>query len=302
MGSDGLVVRVAWLEVREVVHGVATSNFMDFRVSRLFSEQFMPHGHCYFWYPEVLWLNVISDVVIGASYFLIPVALFYFTRRRKDLVFHWIYLLFALFILACGTTHFVEVWNVWNADYGVGGIIKAVTALVSFITALLLLPLIPRALLLPSMAELDTLNKSLAREVEARKHAQNEVIELNRSLQRQIDVRAGDQAAAITDCLPHLLWTCDARGVPTSFNAAWLNVTGSSVDDSISRGWLDFVHQQDRQTCADLWEQALRSQQHFQTQCRLRKKDGSYCSYTLRVVPSLNSKGGVTAWIGTFTD
>jgi len=35
---------------------------------KLFSTQgFLPHGHCYFWRPEVVWLHVGSDMLIGLS-------------------------------------------------------------------------------------------------------------------------------------------------------------------------------------------------------------------------------------------
>ena len=36
---------------------------------------FMPHGHCYLWRPDVLWLHVGSDTLIALSYYAIPVAL-----------------------------------------------------------------------------------------------------------------------------------------------------------------------------------------------------------------------------------
>ncbi len=52
---------------------------------RLFSSDFMPHGHCFFWRPEILWLHVSSDTLIVISYYLIPFALVYLVRKRRDL-------------------------------------------------------------------------------------------------------------------------------------------------------------------------------------------------------------------------
>ena len=46
--------------------------------------------------------------------------------------------MFAVFILACGTTHILSVWNLWHGNYGVEAIVKAVTAAASVPTALLL--------------------------------------------------------------------------------------------------------------------------------------------------------------------
>ena len=36
---------------------VPDSNPLVF-LQKMFSADFMPHGHCYFWNPTVLWLNV----------------------------------------------------------------------------------------------------------------------------------------------------------------------------------------------------------------------------------------------------
>jgi len=79
----------------------------------LFSTDFMPHGMCYNWEPDVLWLNVISDALTALSYYAIPFLLFRFAKRRADITFQWIFLAFGLFILACGTTHALGVVTVW---------------------------------------------------------------------------------------------------------------------------------------------------------------------------------------------
>lgn len=123
--------------------------------ARLFTPDFMPHGHCFFWRPEILWLHVTSDFMIGLAYYLIPFALFQFVRKRRDLVFNWMFVLFAVFILACGTTHFMNIWTMWHGTYRLDGLIKLFTAAASLATAVLLYPLIPKALLLRSPAQLE---------------------------------------------------------------------------------------------------------------------------------------------------
>ncbi len=137
--------------------------------------QLTPHGFCLAWTPALLWLHVVSDAVIAASYYSIPVALGYFVLRRRDLAFSWVFQLFAVFILACGTTHLLEIWTLWHADYVLQGVLKAVTAVVSLLTAALLWPLIPKALLLPSPAALQQANDRL-REVIAQKEAAVEAL------------------------------------------------------------------------------------------------------------------------------
>jgi PAS domain S-box-containing protein len=122
------------------------------------SANFMPHGYCYRWDPRIVWLHVITDALIGLSYYAIPVILVYFIRKRRNLPFNWIFWMFAGFILACGTTHLMEIWNIWHGDYVLAGIIKAITAVLSLLTAAMLIPLAPQATALPA---LQTLNREL---------------------------------------------------------------------------------------------------------------------------------------------
>ena len=83
------------------------------------SHGFMPHGMCYLWRPGILLLHVISDALITLAYFTIPFTLLYFVRKRRDLQFNWMFVCFAVFIVACGTTHAMEIWTVWRPDYWV---------------------------------------------------------------------------------------------------------------------------------------------------------------------------------------
>ncbi len=123
--------------------------------------QFLPHGVCLLWDESVLLLHVISDSIIALAYYSIPIALIFFVRKRKDLAFSWIFVLFAIFIVACGTTHVVGIWMIWHPAYWLDGVVKALTATVSLITAILLWPLIPKALALPSPNQLRAAYKEL---------------------------------------------------------------------------------------------------------------------------------------------
>jgi PAS domain S-box-containing protein len=131
-------------------------------LGRLFSSGgFTPHGFCYLWNPGLVWLHVVSDTLIAASYLSIPVTLIYFIRRRRDVPFHWMFVCFGAFIVACGATHVMEIWNIWHADYWVAGAIKGVTALASVATAILLIQLVPKALAFPNVNSLQRANEKL---------------------------------------------------------------------------------------------------------------------------------------------
>jgi hypothetical protein len=116
------------------------------------------------------------------AYLSIPITLVYFIRRRRDLAFHGMFALFAIFIVACGTTHLMEIWLIWHPTYWLAGIVKTVTAAASVPTAILLVKLVPRALELPSPAMLQKANEELQREIAERERAQAELDVTHRRL------------------------------------------------------------------------------------------------------------------------
>ncbi|MGR3303466.1 MAG: hypothetical protein ACUZ8I_13305 [Candidatus Scalindua sp.] len=156
---------------------------------KIFSQEFMPHGQCLFWKPEVLWLFVVSDGLITVSYFSIPFALIYFVYKRKDLMFKRVFILFGLFIIFCGITHLMCIWTLWHPMYRLEGAIKFLTAIVSMSTAVIIWPLIPKALALPSPAQLRDANQNLIQEVDERRHAENELQKAQLQLEMKVKER-----------------------------------------------------------------------------------------------------------------
>ena len=102
------------------------------------------------WNPALIWLHATSDLFIWLAYVSIPLVLVYFTRRR-DLPFPRLFVLFALFILACGTTHLLDALMFEYPAYRFAGVMKAVTAVISWATVFALVQVIPRVM--PAVAE-----------------------------------------------------------------------------------------------------------------------------------------------------
>ncbi len=138
---------------------------------------FMPHGHCYLWKPEILWMHVGSDFLIALAYFSIPIAMSYYVIKseHKGPLLSWVIALFVAFITLCGLTHVMSIWTTWNPNYWVEGVLKTLTALASIVTASALWPLIPKALKIPSPESLNEANKQLN--------------ELNSSLEQKVKIR-----------------------------------------------------------------------------------------------------------------
>ncbi|OGA19948.1 MAG: hypothetical protein A3I01_02720 [Betaproteobacteria bacterium RIFCSPLOWO2_02_FULL_65_24] len=157
---------------------------------------FMPHGHCFFWTPSLLWIYVVSDFIIAASYFSIPFALWYFVQKRPDVPFRWMFLMFGAFVLACGATHLFAIWNIWHADYWADAGLKALTASVSVATAILLWPLVPKALTIPSHMQLGNANRALQGEVMRREQAESALLVANEALERRVAERTAELETA----------------------------------------------------------------------------------------------------------
>ncbi|HLO75618.1 MAG TPA: HAMP domain-containing sensor histidine kinase [Magnetospirillum sp.] len=148
----------------------------------LSASDFLPHSVCLALEPTVLWLHAISDGVTAISYYSIPAVLLVFARRRAKGHVRWVLMLFAAFVLACGTTHLTGLITLWWPIYVEQGIIKAVTALVSLVTAILLWPLLPHALKAPTREELE-------REIGERKDAEAKLRLLNAELEMRVRLR-----------------------------------------------------------------------------------------------------------------
>jgi len=131
---------------------------------------YMAHGFCFMWDQRLVWLHVLSDVLTGIAYISIPLAMGYFILKRRDLPFPLLFGIFALFIFACGLTHLFAAYTVYMPLYWQEGYVKAFTALVSIIAAAMFIPMIPKALAMPSlpmaMEDIKRLNIELERQLE----------------------------------------------------------------------------------------------------------------------------------------
>ena len=142
-------------------------------VSHLFfSKHYIPQGHCYLWQSDLVWLHLLSDSLIALAYYSIPILLLDFIRKREDIPFKEIFVLFSAFIISCATTHLMAVWTLWHPAYWVSGVLKAITAFISGYTALLLVPILPQALSLPSPTALEQINQELVEQIKERASAE----------------------------------------------------------------------------------------------------------------------------------
>lgn len=204
---------------------------------------FIPHGHCYLWKPELVWLHITSDALIAAAYYSIPLTLLYFTYKRRDLPFDWMFQLFSGFIIACGSTHAMNIWTIWHPTYWASAGVKVITAGISSYTAIALVSLVPKALSLASPAQLEAANRELEREIAERKQIEESL----RQSEARYRAVVEDQTELICRFLP------DGRF--TFVNEAYCRYFGKTQDSLIGHTYQPIIFAED----VDYVEETLKS-------------------------------------------
>ncbi len=289
---------------------------------------FMPHGHCFLWTPLLLWSYVVSDMVIALSYYSIPLALWYFARKRSDLPFRWVFLLFGIFVMACGTTHLFAIWNIWEPNYWADAGIKGITAVASIITATALWPLIPRALAIPSSAELAQANLNLHNEMRKRREIENQLQETNQMLERRVTERTAELESANRKLLQEVVERKHSeeslrlrdRAIEASINGIMIfdsslpdrpviyvnpaveHITGYTAQEVVGRNGRFLVRDDKDQTGLAEIRAALREGRPASAVIRSYRKDGSLFWNELFVAPVRNDSGQVTHSVSIIND
>ncbi len=235
----------------------------------------------------VIWLHFVSDLLIAASYYSIPVALVYFIRRRKDIAFGWVFWLFAGFILACGTTHIFGVLDLWKPFYKIDGIVKLFTALLSVVTAVALWPLIPEALALPSRADLETTVAQRTADLQRSNTALQETEERFR---------------LVANSIPQLAWMARPDGSIFWYNQRWFDYTGATLADMEGWGWQSVHDPKELPRVMEKWKAAIAAGSPWEDSFPLRRHDGEMRVHLSRAMPLKNDKAEVLFWFGTNTD
>ncbi len=257
----------------------------------LLDSGFMPHGHCYQWRSELLFLHAGSDALIGLSYFTIPLVLAYFLKRRADVEFRWMFVMFAAFIFLCGATHFIGIWTIWNGTYFLSGTVKFVTGAVSAATAFMLFTAVPKALRIPSPQQLELANQEPRREVETRRLAE---AALRESEDR---FRQAFNHAAIGKAL------IGPEGNWLQVNQALCDVTGYSHDELLGMSFQDITYPEDLHESVGLMQKMRACEiDTFNTEKRYIHKLGYAVWVILSVSAVRDEYGAVKYYISEMVD
>ncbi|BAY64748.1 PAS/PAC sensor hybrid histidine kinase [Calothrix brevissima NIES-22] len=107
---------------------------------------------------------------------------------------------------------------------------------------------------------------------------------------------------ALVHASAQIVWRSNAQGMAIIAPQGWRKFTGQTLEECLGWGWLNCIHPDDRDRCAQLWQECYTNGTFYETEYRLRRKDGKYCDFAVRGVPILDAAGKISEWIGTCAD
>ncbi|MEO6599874.1 MAG: ATP-binding protein [Polyangiaceae bacterium] len=250
----------------------------------------------------MVWTQVTANLLIGVAYAAIAATLAVLVRRIKNIPFAWVYLAFGTFILSCGLTHFFDIITVWHPIYWADAGVRVVTATASVATALLLVPLLPRA---AALAEDARLSNERGRKLEVvladLETAHAKLAASERFAQQRARASEG-QVRLLVETMPQLSWIADSDGKTTFRNTRWQEYTGLDLEDPADAGWQACLDPETLEQVKRLWLEALSTKTYYEVEGRFRRADGESRWFLVRASPLLDDAGNVSAWMGTCTD
>ena len=109
------------------------------QVSEFFEQLFSADGwparwSCGNWSDFHGWFYIVSDLAIWAAYFVIPILLILFIKKKPSLPLPTVFWLFGTFILFSGLTHLIDAIIFWWPAYRLSAALRFITAMISWIT------------------------------------------------------------------------------------------------------------------------------------------------------------------------
>jgi len=230
-------------------------------------QSFIPHGYCLSWSPLLLRLHIFSDVLITLSYFSIPLMLIYFVRRQPKFTYRRLAYLFSSFIIACGVTHLMSLLMIWWPAYWLEGLFKAITAMLSVITAVMIWNILPDVL-------------SYSRRLKTKEH----------------------QHARILESMANGVALADKDRRLTYVNKAFEQMTGYSNQEMKGQPCNLLQGEKTDPIQVQRIRDALASQQSFQGELINYRKDCTLFWNQLTISPIFDTEGQLIQFVGVLKD
>lgn len=123
-----------------------------------------------------------------------------------------------------------------------------------------------------------------------------------RELARQAHQASEAKFEFMTDAVPELIYTADARGQTTYVNHRWLHYTGLPAEELMGTKWKQVIHPEDLPLLLSRQQEALAAGNGYQIECRIRDKEGNYRWHLTRNLLMKNQAGQISYRVGSSTD
>jgi PAS domain S-box-containing protein len=112
-----------------------------------------------------------------------------------------------------------------------------------------------------------------------------------------------EEFKALSDNIPVIVWTADAKGNVDYYNQRWYELTGMNYDQTKDWGWSVLIHPADLQHVTDNWKKSIINKTPYKIEYRFKNLNGEgYRWHLSRAIPVRDDQGNVLKWFGTNTD
>jgi len=134
----------------------------------------------------------------------------------------------------------------------------------------------------------------VAADIEDRKRAEQARDEGARRSEREL--------REVIERIPAMVWMTLPDGTATFVNRGWTEYFGLSLEDLLGWGWTRIVHPDDVEQFVGKWRASLATGQPLEGEIRVRRADGEYRCFLVRVVPARDEQGKILNWYGAGTE
>jgi len=156
----------------------------------------------------------------------------------------------------------------------------------------------------PERIDLSEANQQLRREIAERRKIEARLLESEAALRQALEEIKKSEARLrqVIDTIPTLAW-CNLPDGPNEFlSRRWHEYTGLSPEESHGWGWQTAFHPDDLPPLMKKWQELLVTGEPGEIEARLRRRDGTYRWFLIRVEPLRSETGKIIRWYGTSTD
>jgi PAS domain S-box-containing protein len=129
------------------------------------------------------------------------------------------------------------------------------------------------------------------------------IVDITERKHLELALKKGEERfRQITEAIPQIVYTADKHGRTEYINRQWFDYTGINPENYTPEIGNHSLHPDDLMEVRGIWEDAVRKGEPWEARARLRRHDGMYRWFLIRVVPFKDAQGMLTGWFGTSTD